>query len=97
MPAQSSSMVASFGRYLSRAREQRKLLFTSTTFQWLSGKCPSLVSDENTGRPTYRPRGGWDEGSTLGAAFSAYETKRQLCMSRAFWFSSRIWQRRVVT
>jgi len=73
--AQSSSTVVSFGRYLSRAREQRKLLFTSTTFQWLSGT-QVLLSDENTGRHTCRYRGDGGEGSTLGAVFFAYKNKK---------------------
>src|SRR5262249_16472650 len=83
MPAQSSSMVVSFGRYLSYGWEQRKVLSASTTFQWLSEKCPSLGSDENTGRHTCRYRGDGDEGSTLRAASFAYETKRREHKNRA--------------
>src|SRR5215470_3983975 len=64
------------GPYLSRGGEQRKVLSTSTTFQWLSGKCLSLVSDENTGRPTCRYRGNRGKGLIVGAAFFAYKTKR---------------------
>src|SRR5215472_8669742 len=37
------------------------------------------------------------EGFTLGAAFFAYKRKRQLCISRAFSFSSRIWQHYLIT
>jgi hypothetical protein len=39
-------------------------------------ECPSLVSDENTGRPTHRPRGDGDEGSTLRTTFFAYKNKK---------------------
>src|SRR5262249_30923270 len=83
MLEQSSSMAVSFGRYLSCGRKQRKLLFTSTTFQWLSGKCPSLVSDEKH-RAAYLPvQGDGGEGSTLRAACFAYETKRREHKNRA--------------
>src|SRR5215470_18959280 len=47
-------------------------------------ECSSVVSDENKGRHTCRYRGDGDEGSTLGATFFAYKTKRQLCISRGF-------------
>jgi hypothetical protein len=47
-------------------------------------ECPSIVSSENTGRHTCPYRGDGSEGFTLGAAFFAYKTKRQLCISRGF-------------
>jgi hypothetical protein len=39
-------------------------------------ECPSLVSDENTGRHTCRYRGDRGERSTVGAAFFAYKNKK---------------------
>ena len=39
-------------------------------------ECPSLVSDENTRRPTHRPEGDRDEGATLRTAFFAYKNKK---------------------
>src|SRR4029077_496442 len=56
-------------------------VFTSTTFQWLFGNCPSIVSGENTGRHTCRYRGDEGEGATLRTTFFAYKTKRQLYLS----------------
>src|SRR5215831_18808288 len=79
-------MVASFRALFIMRTGAKKLLFTSTTFQWPSGKWPSLVSDENTGRHPWRPRGDRDEGSTLRITFFAYKTKRQLSISRGFLF-----------
>src|SRR5215813_792426 len=75
IPAQSSSM-ASFRALFIMRTGAKKLLFTSTTFQWLSGKCPSLVSDENTGRPTCPYRGDGGEGSILRTTFFAYKKKK---------------------
>jgi hypothetical protein len=40
-------------------------------------ECPSLVSDENTGRPTCRYRGDGGEGARLGAVFFTYENKKR--------------------
>src|SRR5215472_370500 len=50
--------------------EAGKALFTSTTSQWLSGKCPSLVSDENTGRHPCRPEGDGGDGLHYDPRFS---------------------------
>src|SRR5215469_4409665 len=69
-------MVASFRALFIMRTGAKKLLFTSTTFQWPSGKWPSLVSDENTGRHPWRPRGDRDEGSTLRITFFAYKNKK---------------------
>src|SRR5215471_8960898 len=52
-----------------------KCYLRAPLLSWLSGKCPSVVSDENTGRPTCRYRGDGGEGSTPEAVCSAYKTK----------------------
>ena len=55
--------------------EAKKSVIYEHHFQWLSGKCPSLVSDEKH-RAAYLPvQGDGGEGSTLRAACFAYETK----------------------
>src|SRR5215470_9046994 len=52
-------------------------------------ECPSIVSDENTGRHTCPYRGDGGEGFTLRAAFFAHKNKKATLSLGAFWFSSR--------
>jgi hypothetical protein len=50
-----------------------------------SGTKPAHFFGFDKQEAAYPPaKGDGDEGSTLGAAFFAYKTKRQLCISRGF-------------
>src|SRR5215471_4949783 len=52
-------------------------------------QCSSVVSDENTGRHTFRYRGDGGEGFTLGVPFFRIRKQKGNSASLgAFWFSS---------
>src|SRR5215471_4319434 len=91
MSAQSSSsMVASFqALFIMRTGAKKSVIYEHLLLSWLSGECPSVVSDENTGRHTCRYRGMEARGSILGASFFAYKNKKATVSLGAFWFSSR--------
>jgi len=58
--------------------EAKKSVIYEHHFSVAVSECPSLVSDENTRRHACRYRGDEGEGSTVGAAFFAYETKTEM-------------------
>src|SRR5262249_51590003 len=53
-----------------------KCYLRAPLLSWLSGKCPSVVSDENTGRPTCR-HGGMRRGVYTNRTFSTGGLKEQ--------------------